>query len=401
MDREAEGVPRLRIALIGAGRRGAGAHLPVIDKLADVYELVAICDRDEANVARLAAERGVPAYTSVRDLVSRERLDVADVVVPSDAHHAITLFLMKHGVNVLVETPIAPTLALADMMIEGAKRHDVKLEVAENYYRAPIERLIATVVEAGLIGEVSRVYRLFHEGGFHGMSSMRMHARGNPVSIVGVSHTSPIVPITDRMERRHAEERWTMGIVDFDNGVLGIQIYSNVTHAGSLGRGQLRIWQIDGTSGSIVDEVVHVVPSADLHDGARSRPVQPERAVRTEDGVDILEAIRLPGTDIAWESPFARYSLTERQVAIADELLSIARAVCEDLEPEYGPARARLDQEMNIAMLESATRDRQPIHFPLSAPTTYEQAIHASFAEKYGHDAEDVESLIDVFFPRV
>src|SRR5213593_1044698 len=107
---------RLRIALIGAGRRGAGAHLPVLPKLDDVYELVAICDRDEATARRYASELGVRAYTSVRDLVQRETLDAADVVVPADAHHAVALFLMAHGVHVLVETPIAPTLLLADLM---------------------------------------------------------------------------------------------------------------------------------------------------------------------------------------------------------------------------------------------------------------------------------------------
>ena len=41
---------RLNIALVGAGRRGAGAHLPVIARLCDVYNLVANRDRDEGTV---------------------------------------------------------------------------------------------------------------------------------------------------------------------------------------------------------------------------------------------------------------------------------------------------------------------------------------------------------------
>ena len=392
---------RLRIALVGAGRRGAGAHLPVIPRLDDVYELVAICDRDEATANRYAAELGVRAYTSVRELVRHETLDAADVVVPVDAHHAICLFLMERGVHVLVETPIAPTLALADLMIEGARRHDVKLEVAENYYRAPLERLKARAVDAGLIGEVSRLYRIFYEGGYHGMSILRTHARGAPVSILGVGHTSPVVSITDRMRRHHTRERWSMAVVDFDNGVMAIQMYSNVIHARSLGRGQTGISQIDGTTGAIVDDAFHVVPPERLHDGARSTPSRPERVTRHQDGVEVLEALRLPGTDVVWENPLARYALAERHVAVADELLSLARAIRENAEPEYGAARARLDQEMNLAMLESGELDRQAIRFPLTAPTSSEQAIHARFREQYGCDAEDVDRLLDVFFPRV
>ena len=38
---------KLNIALVGAGRRGSGAHLPVIPKLKHIYNLVAICDIDE------------------------------------------------------------------------------------------------------------------------------------------------------------------------------------------------------------------------------------------------------------------------------------------------------------------------------------------------------------------
>lgn len=395
-----QSVSKLRIALVGAGRRGAGAHLPVIRKLDDVYELAAICDKDEETAGRLAGELGVPFYTSVRDLVRHERIDVADVVVPVDAHHAVALYLMEHGIHVIVETPIAPTLALADMMIAGAKRSGVKLEVAENYYRAPSERFKAKVIDAGLIGDVSRIYRIFYEGSYHGMNVLRTHARGNPKAVMGVGHTTPVEPITDRMNRHHKQEHWTMGVIDFDNGVMAIQMYSNVVHARSLGRGQVGISQIDGTKGSIVGERVYVVPPEEMHTGARAAGIDPERVTREQGGVKVLEALRLPGTDVVWENPLARYPLTEGQVAVADELLSIARAVLDDVEPEYGAAEGRLDQEMNIGMVESGRVERCTIHFPLTAPTSYEEEIHDSFKKNYGFPADDVDGLLDVFFPR-
>ncbi len=391
---------RLRIALVGAGRRGAGAHLPAIARLTDTFELVAICDRDETAARRYAAEYGVRAYTSVRDLVQQETLDVADVVVPAEAHHAVCVFLMDRGVHVLVETPIAPTLALADMILEAAARNRVHLEVAENYYRTPLERFKARVIDAGLIGDVSRLYRIFHEGGYHGMSILRRHARARPVSIMGVSHTSVVVPITDRMQRQHRQEHWTMGVIDFENGVMAVQMYSNVIHARSLGRGQAAISQIDGTQGAIVNDEVHLVPPDELQRGARSRPLRPERLTREEAGVEVLTALRLPGTDVVWENPLARYALREGQVAVADELLSLARAVQGGSAPEYGGEQGRLDQEMNLAMIESGRRDRQTISFPLAGPTAYEQQVHAAYREQYDCDAGDIDKLVDVWFPR-
>src|SRR5262249_15705933 len=191
----------------------------------------------------------------------------------------------------------------------------------ENYYRAPLQRLIALVIDAGLIGDVSRVYRIFHEGGYHGMSSIRLQAKGLPTSVMGVSHRTPVVPIVDRMSRRHDEERWSMGIIDFDNGVMAVQIYSNVVHARSLGRGQIGVTQIDGTAGAIVNasswrgsgpsftEEVHLVPPETLQSGAFSSPARPEREVHTTKEVDVLDALYLPGTDVRWENPYAHYPL--------------------------------------------------------------------------------------------
>src|SRR6266542_3882391 len=65
---------RLRLALIGAGWREAGAHLPGIDVPTDVYELVGHLRRGHRQSLRNGA--GAHGYTSVRELIERERPDV-------------------------------------------------------------------------------------------------------------------------------------------------------------------------------------------------------------------------------------------------------------------------------------------------------------------------------------
>ena len=393
---------RLNIALIGAGRRGGGAHAPVLGALDDVFNFVAVCDAKAERAEEVAARYGCRAYTSARDLVKHETLDIADIVLPSDAHHALSCFFSGHGVHQIVETPIAVTLPLADLMIETARRNGVKLEVAENYYRQPAMRLRQAVIDSGVIGTVSRIYRIFEEGGFHGMSILRIWAGADPTGIMGISHTSPVVPIVDRMLRRHENERLSIGVIEFANGVTALSAYSNVIHARSLGRGAFRCSQIDGTHGAIVGEEVHAVPAEDLLSGAQSTPVLPQRITSQRNGVEVLERLEvaLPGRRIVWENPFRRYPLNEGQVQVADELLSIATAVRDDCEPAYGAAAARLDQEMNIAMLESGERDRTTIPLPLQPPTQYEERHHESFMEKYGCRPTDVEQLVDTFFPR-
>ncbi len=393
---------KLNIALVGAGRRGGGAHLPVIAKLKDVYNLVAVCDIAEETATRYAKQYGATPYTNVRALVEQEELDVVDITVPGVAHHAIACFMADAGVHILCETPIAVTLPTADLMIARAKANNVKLEVAENYYRAPRERFLSKVIASDIIGEVSRIYRIFYEGGYHGMSMLRLRAGGEPKSALGIVQTSPVIPIIDRMKRHHTSENWSLGFIEFDNGATALMVYSNVIHARSLGRGQTGISQIDGSKGTIVGEDIYVTPAEELQSGAKGIAHRPKRTTIDVDGVNVIEtiALELPEQTVTWENPLKHYPLSEGQIAVADELLSIANAILNDTEPEYGALLARQDQEMNIAMGESGKRSRETLAFPLTELTETEQGIHDNYRRQYGHPIEDIEAGIDTFFPR-
>lgn len=393
---------KLNIALVGAGRRGGGAHLPVIAKLKDVYNLVAVCDIDEETATRYAKQYGATPYTNVRALVEQEELDVVDITVPGVAHHAIACFMADAGVHILCETPIAVTLPTADLMIARAKANNVKLEVAENYYRAPRERFLSKVIASDVIGEVSRIYRIFYEGGYHGMSMLRLRAGGEPKSALGITQTSPVIPIIDRMKRHHTSENWSLGFIEFDNGATALMVYSNVIHARSLGRGQTGISQIDGSKGTIVGEDIYVTPAEELQSGAKGIAHRPKRTTIDVDGVNVIQtiALELPEQTVTWENPLKHYPLSEGQIAVADELLSIANAILNDTEPEYGALLARQDQEMNIAMGESGKRSRETLAFPLTELTETEQGIHDNYRRQYGHPIEDIEAGIDTFFPR-
>ena len=393
---------KLNIALVGAGRRGGGAHLPVIAKLKDVYNLVAVCDIDEETATRYAKQYGATPYTNVRALVEQEELDVVDITVPGVAHHAIACFMADAGVHILCETPIAVTLPTADLMIARAKANNVKLEVAENYYRAPRERFLSKVIASDVIGEVSRIYRIFYEGGYHGMSMLRLRAGGEPKSALGITQTSPVIPIIDRMKRHHTSENWSLGFIEFDNGATALMVYSNVIHARSLGRGQTGISQIDGSKGTIVGEDIYVTPAEELQSGAKGIAHRPKRTTIDVDGVNVIQtiALELPEQTVTWENPLKHYPLSEGQIAVADELLSIANAILNNTEPEYGALLARQDQEMNIAMGESGKRSRETLAFPLTELTETEQGIHDNYRRQYGHPIEDIEAGIDTFFPR-
>ena len=89
--------------------------------------LAAVCDTDAARARSLARTLGGRAVTDVRDLPGS--IDAASLAVPTSLHAAIGLPLLRRGVHLLIEKPIATTLAQADALIRMARQHRCVLQV--------------------------------------------------------------------------------------------------------------------------------------------------------------------------------------------------------------------------------------------------------------------------------
>ena len=104
-----------RIAVIGAGQFGQN-HCRVVRQSARA-ELIAVVDIDPA--------RGDLA--DYRELAGR--VDAAIVATPTSVHAEIGCWLLEHGIDVLVEKPIAPDLESAGRLVSAAERHGRILQV--------------------------------------------------------------------------------------------------------------------------------------------------------------------------------------------------------------------------------------------------------------------------------
>ena len=140
--------PILTAAIIGAGNRGA-THLATVSTLRQHFRLVGVCDAREERRQWATETYGVPAFEHPVALLDAVSPEVVGVVVPPDAHHLVTAVAAARGAHIITETPIATTLAMADHMLAAAQRHNVLLEVSENVWRWPHERLKRLVVEQG------------------------------------------------------------------------------------------------------------------------------------------------------------------------------------------------------------------------------------------------------------
>ena len=114
----------MRVAVAGAGAFGRN-HLRVYRELEMAGQgiaLAAAVEPDAARAADAAAKYAIPVFSTVDELLAADlKLDAATVAVPTVHHHAVASALLDAGLDLLVEKPLAATLAEADDLIRIAQ----------------------------------------------------------------------------------------------------------------------------------------------------------------------------------------------------------------------------------------------------------------------------------------
>ncbi len=144
--------------LIGAGIVGGAWHAHVYHHMPRA-ELVAICDLDEARAREVADRYGVAhVYTDYRDLLARDDIAAVSIATPDFAHRAIAIAAAQAGKHILVEKPLATTVADADAIIEAVEEAGVKLMVDFHNRVNPAFVSARQAVQAGELGELQYIY---------------------------------------------------------------------------------------------------------------------------------------------------------------------------------------------------------------------------------------------------
>jgi predicted dehydrogenase len=122
----ASGQTAIRVAVAGAGAFGRN-HLRVYRELEAAgagVALAAAVEPDPARAEETAKQYGIPVFATVHALLAADlKLNAATVAVPTMHHHAVAAQLLEAGLDVLVEKPIAATLAEADALLALAEKY--------------------------------------------------------------------------------------------------------------------------------------------------------------------------------------------------------------------------------------------------------------------------------------
>ncbi len=144
----------IHFAILGCGRIAKRhAELLGTGQIAGA-KLVAVCDIDGSRADAFATRFGVPGFTSLADMLASPGIDVVTILTPSGMHAGHAIEVARSGRHIVVEKPMALTLADADAMIDAADRAGVRMFVVkQNRFNVPVVKA-REALDAGRFGQL-------------------------------------------------------------------------------------------------------------------------------------------------------------------------------------------------------------------------------------------------------
>lgn len=145
-------IPPIRIAIIGAGQVADFHHVPAI-RLDARAELTAICDPNEALLAKRQVEWSVPkATTDFQEIANDPEIDAVIICTPNFTHHPIALACAAAKKHIMCEKPLGVSYQEAKEMYEAARDAGIRHMTAFTYRFAPSMRYVRHLVSSGALG---------------------------------------------------------------------------------------------------------------------------------------------------------------------------------------------------------------------------------------------------------
>lgn len=146
-------IKAIRVAVVGCGEFGRN-HARVYKEI-DGAQLAGVFDSNQEQAKKFAADFGTNVFASLEDL--QGAVDAASVAVPTVAHAEVGCRLMEQGIDVLVEKPMAASLAEADALVDAAHRNSRILQIGHVERFNPAVLAVEPILNRPLFFEVHRL----------------------------------------------------------------------------------------------------------------------------------------------------------------------------------------------------------------------------------------------------
>lgn len=173
----------MRIAVIGCGAVGI-THVETIARTSG-FGLAGIAD-PTTEAASIAATHGTGAYADYRDLIAAEKPDGAVIAAPNALHLPMAKAFLEAGIPILVEKPVANTVAEGLQMAEISEATGVPVLVGHHRRHHPAIRKARELIAAGTLGKIvtiSITYNLMKPASYFDAAWRNTPGVGGPLLI--------------------------------------------------------------------------------------------------------------------------------------------------------------------------------------------------------------------------
>jgi predicted dehydrogenase len=317
----------IRTAMVGCGAISHW-HLDAIERAGAPIVVTAAIDPDAQQAQRVADRTGATPYPSLADALPGREFDAALIAVPHHLHEQVATQALGAGLHVLLEKPLAPTVAACDRMLAAARAAGTVFMVAENAQYWPEVLTVRDLISDGAIGDVitARAATFFPAlGEFYGGEQPwrnRVAAAGGGVVIDTGSHwlrplrvwlgeADEVVAALGRPHPDMEGESLCRALIRFESGVVAA--FDAMLATGAIANQPL--FTVTGTKGECTIEGSGWVK---LHDGADWKGTKVgERGgyLQSYEG-ELLDFARAVQTG-AQPAATAEYALGELRLALA------------------------------------------------------------------------------------
>jgi UDP-N-acetyl-2-amino-2-deoxyglucuronate dehydrogenase len=260
-----------RIALVGCGRISKN-HFDAIARV-DGLELVAVADVVQSRAEAAGSTNGVPAFTSLAEMLATVQCDIVTIATPSGLHPVHGIEAARAGKHVVSEKPMAISLSGADTLIDACAEAGVSLFVVKQNRLNPAIQLVKRAVQKGRFGRIhsanctvrwARPQEYYAQAPWRGTWAMDggafMNQASHYVDLIQwlAGPVESVVAMTATQERKIEAEDSGAAVLRFQNGAIGVLDVTMLTYPRNL-EGSLTILgdrgsvKIGGTAVNRVD----------------------------------------------------------------------------------------------------------------------------------------------------
>lgn len=143
---------RIKFGLVGCGFV-AKNHALILSSLKDT-KLEAICDLYENRLKEYSSKFGIEkSYTDFDEMLN-DSIDALVIATPNWLHSKMAVKAAKSGKHILLEKPLALSLAEANKIIKACEDNEVKISVISQYRFCPPALKLKHIIESGMIGKL-------------------------------------------------------------------------------------------------------------------------------------------------------------------------------------------------------------------------------------------------------